>query len=349
MLAAFFITATISIVAVLFAYLSAALDESSQNFVDARVLSHLRDCWYKMLPRRSERQLSLASTISVDHTRDLRREGLTQFILALSDQQFVTGVAVLLAALFNLKRFNRYDIIMVHSLAWFSATTHLATLDVLAHYLESHKIVRAARTAAIIFFMILLSSTFVIRALNAMDAFEMNSSAWCAMNTTSPHIGPNSNWHGAFNVAWQSSWTIGLLLVLFGYLIRIQALYQRQRHPFYAVGWLVWFVKAFESRYTSYSQMYAEKRAGLRYQRIIWVSGANGKNRWLPFGYDDSFLSSIPGILFSFSYGISQLVAVRWGMNLIFITQSPNLGFGQIVALLLLCLPFVSLLSITPL
>jgi hypothetical protein len=270
MLAAFFVTATISIVAVLFAYLSGALDESSQNFVDARVLSHLRDSWYGILPQRRERQRSLASAVSIDQTRNFRREGITQFVLALSDQQLVTGVAILLAALANLSRFNRYEIIMIHSLAWFSATTHLATLDVLSHYLESHKLVRIARTAAIILFVILLSCTFVIRAVNAMVGNEMQSPACCPFNTTSPHVAEYSNWHGPFNVAWQSSWTIALLLVMVGYLIRIQALYFPQRHPFYAVGWLVWLAKTFESRYTSYSQMYAEKRAGLRYQRIIW-------------------------------------------------------------------------------
>jgi hypothetical protein len=342
MLLAFFATAAISIAAVLFAYLSKAVDESSLTFVDARVLSHLRDYWYKILPHRRERRLSIASTTSVDHTRSFRREGFTQFILALSDQQLVTGVAILLAALLNLPHFNRYEIMMIHSLAWFSATTHLATLDVLAHYLESHKIVRIARTAGIIIFMMLLSCTFVIRALDAMDGNELSSLALCALNATSTHVEEYSNWHGAFNIAWQSSWTIALLLVLFGYLIRIQALYLRQRHPFYIIGWLAWLTKAFGPRYKSYRKMYAEKRAALRYQRIIWVSGTNGRNRWLPFGYDDSFLSSIPGILFSFSYGISQLVSIRWGMNIKLIKQSHPWGFGQIVALLLLCLPFMA-------
>ena len=342
MLAAFFVTATISIAAVLFSYFSGALEVTSQNFVDARLLRNLQDFWYSMHPRRRERQMSLASTTSLKKTRSFRKEGMTQFILALSDQQLVTGAAILLAALANLSGFNRYEIIMIDSLAWFSATTHLATLDTLSHYLESHRIVRAARIAMIVVFLALFSCAFVIRAINAMVGNEMFSPALCALNQTSPHISDYSNWHGPFNIAWQSSWTIALLLVLFGYLVRIQALLCNQRHPFYMLGWLAWLVKGSGSKYKSYGQIYTENKAALRYQRILWVSGSNGQKRWMPFGYDDSFLSSIPGILFSFSYGISQLVAVRWGMRLDFIAQDHPWGFGQIVALLLLCLPFMA-------
>lgn len=342
MLIAFFVTATISIAAVLFAYLSGALEESSQNFLDARLLESLHNFLYSLHPRRRERRLSLASTMSIKKNRNFRKEGLTQFILALSDQQLVTGTAILLAALFNLGGYNRYELIMIDSLAWFSATTHLATLDTLSHYLASRRIVRAARIVMIVVFLALFTCTFVIRAINAMVGNEMFSPALCAWIQDSPHINPYSNWHGPFNLAWQTSWTIALLLVLLSYLVRIQALLCNQRHPLYVLGWLSWTLKNFATRYKSYRQSYAEKKAALKYQRILWVSGSNGQKRWMPFGYDDSFLSSIPGILFSFSYGVSQLVSVRWGMNLQFITQDKAWGFGQIVALLLLCLPFMA-------
>lgn len=342
MLAAFFVTATTSVVAVLFSYILGALEDSSQNFIDFRARDCLRELWYRLHPSRRQRQDSVTSTRSLANTRNYRKEGIIQFVLVLSDQQLVTGIAVLIPPLVNLSAYNRYELIMIHSLAWFSATTHLATLDTLAHYLEGHTKVRAARTAGVAVFLALFSSVFVMRALSAMSGNEMQSSASCPIIQWPPDVALNSNWHGLFNRVWQASWIMVLFLVDLGYLIRLQALFYHERHPFYVFGWILWSISVLNSKHETYGEMYAARKAALRYQRIIWVSGCNGQKRWVPFGYDDSFLSSIPGIVFSFSYAISQLASVSVGMNIKFEDQESRLGFGQIVSLLLLCLPFTA-------
>ena len=115
-----------------------------------------------------ERHNSQASIMDPRQTRLLRRENMIQFILALSDQQLVTGLAILIAGVSHQGSFTRYEWVAIHNLAWFSSTTHLATLDVLGSHFRSQRNVRAARTFGIIAFLLLLDYLFIIRALAAM-------------------------------------------------------------------------------------------------------------------------------------------------------------------------------------
>ncbi len=85
-----------------------------------------------------------------------RSEALTKFILSLSDQQLVTGLAILIASLSNQCRVTLYEFRIVVSLAWFSSTTHQSTLRVLQHYLFANKVVRNWRILAMVCLMIML-------------------------------------------------------------------------------------------------------------------------------------------------------------------------------------------------
>ena len=93
-------------------------------------------------------------------------------------------------------------------------------------------------------------------------------------------------------------------------------------------------------RNSSYLQEYCDRKAILRRKRIYRLAHPKSVRRYLPFGYDDSYLSSIPGIIFSFSYSVSQIIAVRYGMRAKLSYNS--WGYGQIVSLLLLCIPFMA-------
>ena len=89
-------------------------------------------------------------------SREKRAEGLSKFILTLSDQQLITGLAILIGALTNRCRVTMYEFRVVVSLAWFSSTTHLATLSVLQHYFFHNKVVRNWRIFGMVSVMILL-------------------------------------------------------------------------------------------------------------------------------------------------------------------------------------------------
>ena len=59
-----------------------------------------------------------------------KRHGVEAFILTLSDQQLVTGLAILIAGYVKCD-ISVYSFRNVSAIAWFSCTTHLATLTVL--------------------------------------------------------------------------------------------------------------------------------------------------------------------------------------------------------------------------
>jgi hypothetical protein len=88
--------------------------------------------------------------------QEKRSEALTKFILSLSDQQLVTGLAILIASLSNRCRVSLYEFRVVVSLAWFSSTTHQATLRVLQRYLFANKVVRNWRIFAMVCLVIML-------------------------------------------------------------------------------------------------------------------------------------------------------------------------------------------------
>ena len=75
---------------------------------------------------------------------------MERLILGFSDQQLVTGTALLPAAFIRLPTSNgqirAYHFSVVTDLAWFSANTHLVTLFVLRDYFSTHLALRLWRT-----------------------------------------------------------------------------------------------------------------------------------------------------------------------------------------------------------
>ncbi|KAJ4007468.1 hypothetical protein NW766_010154, partial [Fusarium irregulare] len=57
---------------------------------------------------------------------------------------------------------------------------------------------------------------------------------------------------------------------------------------------------------------------------------------------EESFLSSLTGIAYSFAYGISQVVFYRWLEAPSLDADTNYMGFGQIMAIFLLVLPFLA-------
>ena len=88
--------------------------------------------------------------------REKRGDALQRFLLTLSDQQLVTGIAVLIAGYSKICSMPIYHFNIVASLAWFSSATHLATLGVLRSYLVAHPVVRNWRVIAMVLLLILL-------------------------------------------------------------------------------------------------------------------------------------------------------------------------------------------------
>jgi hypothetical protein len=98
-------------------------------------------------------------------SEDQRREALRQFVLTLSDQQLVTGIAILVAGFGNWCGMSFYELSMVVALAWFSSATHLATLDVLQDYFQRNRVVRNWRMTGMVTIVLLLIAGLLISGL----------------------------------------------------------------------------------------------------------------------------------------------------------------------------------------
>ncbi|KAH0404898.1 hypothetical protein KCU89_g661, partial [Aureobasidium melanogenum] len=85
------------------------------------------------------------------------REALQQCILLFSDQQIMTGIAILVAGFVGLAGvMDVYHFQIVIMLAWMSSSVNLTALTVLGRYFEEHKAVFMWRLAGMLVLLILL-------------------------------------------------------------------------------------------------------------------------------------------------------------------------------------------------
>ncbi|CZS99028.1 uncharacterized protein RCO7_00413 [Rhynchosporium graminicola] len=135
---AFIAASFITFSAIVLGYITHSIDAVQLNHVDRIMIPHLR--WLL--------HMGTGNKIS-EKTRMLREQTMTHFILALSDQQLVTGLAVLITGYAQLCSISGHHFEIVASLAWFSSTTHLSTLTVLQKYLISHPMIKHMRVVGV--------------------------------------------------------------------------------------------------------------------------------------------------------------------------------------------------------
>ena len=327
-LAAYFTTAVTTILTVIGAYLFGGLDDSYMIELDYEVMAAARRRWSHLKRRHTD--LASATNIESDAVKKARTAAVTQFVLALSDQQLVTGLAILIAGLSNLRRITGYELAIVISLSWFSSTTHLTTLIALRTYMDSHGVVRDARVVGMVVILILMG--FLLFLLSGAVIYGFTRPAQCAFEN-------------GFGALVPLSWAVTLMVVLklaIGYTLRIQDLYFHETHPSFFPMLLVMRWLHVHTDGLSHKELFTEIVSEQRLQHILAASKATGyKRAWnsLRLQYDESFLRSLPGIGFSFSYGLCQIVAYRWMFAPALTPESNIIGFGQIVPILLLLLP----------
>lgn len=175
-LASFMLSALMTVAAVAYAYLSDSmpanyLTETDAAFISAAewtarrflALKNIRDVvafgsrmWNVLLRRDPDRPIRKLE-------RSQREVAVTRFILTLSDQQLVVGIAILVAAIANQCTLPFIEFEVTFALAWFSTTTHLATLDSLRHYFVSHPTIRNLRVVGMLIMMALFFYAFVLQ------------------------------------------------------------------------------------------------------------------------------------------------------------------------------------------
>ena len=333
-------TATITILAVVIAYLSDSLDGEFLNELDRMVID-----WATRIAREiwaSIRRKPTSPAPSKSGSSEAWKEAIQQFILTLSDQQLVTGLAILISGISNQRNLSGYEFSVMLSLAWFSSTTHLATLDALRTYLKTHGAIRNIRVIGMVCILILLVYVFAVTVNTVSIYGEANTVPVQCLFSDPNYVGY------AADPLSSMTWSIALLLIISGYVVRIADLYF-ERGIWSIVSKLMhyWPWKKFASSSLPHSRQIivqsrtAPEGGGIRrfinklpssLQDLLGASNV----------YGTSFLSSLSGITFSFCYGVSQVSLYRWRLAPPLTSDTNYMGFGQIMAIFLLALPFLS-------
>ncbi|KAF2638691.1 hypothetical protein P280DRAFT_551295 [Massarina eburnea CBS 473.64] len=358
-LVAFILAAVITCITIVFAYLGDSLPGSLLSSTDEAAIHRCRKFFIsrRLVPKIGRFWRSFESLLYYCVRRDLpqsrpalareqRIEAVTRFLLGFSDQQLITGLAILIAALANRNELTLYELKIVYSLAWFSATTHIATLKVLREYFYDHAVVRNWRVLGICTFIVLMCFVHVILFLAGESEYggvNYGRPIQCIINGDSRRETPEVL--NAFSDVYS------FLFLLFLYIFPTRALYYDPREipqPDPATRFLMSKKKPVKHL----SRTLPRKSLRILYQNeelqhiIVTesrVSATSPRLFSLRFSrYQDSFLSYIPIMVFSITFGISQVVVVTWIDNPETTDDVRRMGFGQVVAIALLAIPMLT-------
>ena len=129
-----------------------------------------------------------------DEVSEAWSEALQNAVLAFSDQQVVTGIAILVSAYVQISRgLQVYHWQVAVDLALFSSITHLTTLTCLRGYFRKRKSLRIIRLVFMGTIGIMLS---VALGTTGYDFIEVSTAAWCLFQTNqfNDGTGPPYNW-----------------------------------------------------------------------------------------------------------------------------------------------------------
>ena len=321
----------VTIVLILIGYLTDSLPESCLTVADHAILKLRTDPEPPEKPFKKERRI----------------EVLTRFILVLSDQQLVTGLAVLIGALSNPWCVSGYELLVVTSLAWFSAMTHLATLDVLQEYFRKRTFLRDFRILAMVLNLFLLIAA--ILAITWYDGTFALEPLVCTDygNWRSRSLHDGDMLYIFENVVPSFVQVVFLLLAFAdrvlnlygtaptfgGHTTRLARVYcyLHMRHRFpgrnrTSAGRMTELERALTRNEEHHQQEYIERTGRISTFTVL--------NHYL-----QSFLSNIATLFFVLSYGLSQVIVSRTSYAPKLEAGANRMDFGQIVPLILLALP----------
>ena len=151
---AFTVSAYLTFALVLASYLFGQVDGSLLNSVDTSVF-RIRP--YRPPETRGSRPTRLRISLA-----------LRQAILALSDQQIVTGIAILAAGFQGLRLggIDSYHYQIVIYLAWMSSSVHLSALSILAPILKERPALKLWRLVGMLVLLVLLAIALIPTASN---------------------------------------------------------------------------------------------------------------------------------------------------------------------------------------
>jgi len=273
---------------------------------------------------------------------------LAKFIKMLSDQQLITGLSILVAALSSRCVISRYEWHVVASLAYFSATTHSLSLDVLRYHLAKHNWARKCRVIFTFVFLLFFSFAYVVDHLSLTNTHQPRM-LQCALY-----------WGGAFDSLetyelFPLIYTlIPVLAILWGkHISALTRLATPETARYRHVTTTMMdrrSVQFWSWRYNLPTTEVQKIVADARLQYDTDIRPSNGKPKisvwYFLEQYHEAYLSEIPVWVFQLVYGTTNTIYAVSDTDVYLSSDAWMLGFGQVVALGLLVLPLIALVDI---
>jgi hypothetical protein len=359
-LISFYFSALAVLLVVLWGYVTRSLPPDLFQQSDHYTLNFLRQC-FRARKRAVPAEDSLCKTTQSPKQKR-RSEAIVAFLKILSDQQLITGVSILIATLSSLRYLTLYELDVVASLAYFSATSHALSLDVLRGYLYKHARVKHCRVFITVVFLALFTLVYVVdhSVIRLSDGVIMD---WYGGGSKQFVLSPGTLVPCLFKRESESSFLgwrdtfylllmIGILFIVVGkHVSAISRVYiaprTRDASKQYSTGRITdrvliyWIhVRHGISMSDCYHIVYDA--------RIHYEDRNNGHlSFWyLVESYYGGYLSQVPIWIFQLAYGTSNTVQAVWRNSIPISDELKILGFGQVVAIGLLALPLLAFLQI---
>lgn len=250
-------------------------------------------------------------------------------MMSLSDQQLVTGLAILVAGYYEMMNSSldsdHWEVVVY--LAWMSSSVHIASLTVLRDVLNKNPTLRNVRVAGMLIFLALLSVATWPTRFDFGGSFIPAKCLWSSSHSASRHI----RW------TMDPNWVLTMVMLIIAYVWKLSQLFSSSR------GWVrKWIVakpeaalerlmrRAVQSDRPRWLRWPAYKIATICY--VIFIAYA---------GVAESFAASIIYLCITFPYGVAIIVRLRDDMDDEVIAGEKRLTFGQLVPLFLLVIPIL--------
>jgi len=343
-LISFFFSALAVFSVVTWGYLTATLPSGLLQPIDQHVLMLLKSCFRrKQNHMRAEDAISTQTPTQRSHSRVLVR-----FLKMLSDQQLITGISILIAALSSRCAIHRYEWHIVTSLAYFSVATHTMSLDVLRDHLAQHTWVRYCRVCFTLLFVVFFSFAFVVDQVKPSGSESQTMQ--CALRDWASARESLFEYYSAslFIVR-----VVPVLAILWGKhisaLTRVaapEAIHHRHvtttlmdRISVHFWSWTNNLSRAETRRLVADAHIHYDTKIG-PFRKKVRMS-----TWYFLEQYHETYLSEIPVWAFQLVYGTTTTVRAVWNPD-VELSKGPSmLGFGQVVAIGLLVLPLLALVE----
>ncbi|KAF2219885.1 hypothetical protein BDZ85DRAFT_267764 [Elsinoe ampelina] len=284
-------------------------------------------------------------------------------VLVLSDQQLVTGVAILVAAFANLEDVSVFHYTFAVQLAWLSSNVHLSTMLFLRGYLRAHPRYLWFRISGMVVLFLMLMVALIPTHMSALSLMNEDVSRFRDMrpangipagclwkvlgNWTPPQeqLGqfrsPAQRYFPKGNIPVDGQAVLSTIILFFTFVWRLMSMFDISRDRF-------------QHMFRDRPSLFLDRKI----QRYMGSAGSLVRRflRWslrvtliilylihtLLWDALDSYAGSIWLITINLSVGTGQLIQIRSQLPPTIREEEATWTFGQIMPLALLALPIIA-------